>query len=202
MFQRQQQQQPIQQLGNLAVKQEKSTALPEQIIRWRMDTMEEIRAFENMLLGRIISEDGKTYKEPEPGESLIICNKKGVAYARAFLVSTMNKITLQGNMTDEEVREILLYQADGMVEHIGQNYHEYGIEKSMRRTYITLLISQLRVALTRTIDDLERRHAVKQSSEHATTSQVQTLSDILPHHRNRWRKTYKGEKRCIGYYGD
>lgn len=174
-------QQPSQ-LGNISARQVHSAGVPEQVIKWRMDTKEDLEKIEAVLLGKVLNDEG-VYKLPENKEhQLKICNEKGVAMARAWFVTLINRITLQGSMSEDEIEEQLLIHANTITENVGKEYKEYEIKKELRDTYIDLLVGMMRIALTRPIDDMERVHAVQQSSEKVNTSQVQSFRDQFPHY--------------------
>lgn len=168
------------QIGNLATRQINKQPLSEGVLRWRMETEEVIRKFEDVLLGRIFNPVTRSYEDDKDEDRMVICNKKGVAYARAYLTALINKNTLQGNLTEE----VLLRQLEGhaytICEHIGIKYRDYGITPELRRTYIYLLMGQVMIALTRPIGDKEREHAIESSKEQVHTSTFQRLGDLLP----------------------
>lgn len=178
-------QQPQQQsqLGNIASRQIHNPSVPEQVIKWRMDTIPELEEIENRMLGKV-KVDGVWVEGPD---GFKVCNEKGVSLARIWYTTLVNKVTLQGNMTEDEVEEQLLVHADTITEHVGKKYEDYGIDESMRDTFVELVIGMLRIALTRPIEDKERDHAVAQSSERTTTNQVQSVRDIMPHYGQGYR---------------
>ena len=164
--------------GNINVRQVATPAQPEYVIKWRMDMDEPIRKFEAMLRGQVYDPKTKRFIDPPNQEQFKICNEKGVAYARAYLTSLLNKNVIQGNISEDILRDQMVLHANTIIEHIGINYREYGIDKSMRKTYIYMLLGQVFLSLTRPINDQERIHAVQQGRETVHTSQ--TIHDIFP----------------------
>lgn len=129
------------------------------VTRWRMDTLEGIRHIENSLRGKILDERGQYVNPPAGMSTLRICNELGVQYARMALTGAVSKNTVQGNLTREDIKNIMRYFGETLAEHIGKNYKRYEIAPDLRDSYIQTILTHVELTLSRTMDDLEREHS-------------------------------------------
>lgn len=142
--------------------QVRRNAMPDSVIRWRMDTSDVVNDLKDSLG--------------------VIGNEKLISRAMALLKSIINKSTIQGNIQDEErASEIALAIADDETNFIGQHYAAYGVHPSDRDMYIDIIATYVFMGLTRPILDKERRHTVAQGQENITTHQG--VQQYLPFYR-------------------
>lgn len=155
-------------LGNYAYKSTATLSPPESVIRWRMDTSEVMDQLELVLLGKT-KNGSNIHNSPD---SRPMCNAEGVVYIRQFITPLVNKVTLQGNTSDEAIYDTMKIVADTIIEAVGKNYRKWEIDDSMRSTFVRTIHLAVYLALTRSIHDLERQHAVGSSKETVNTTQT------------------------------
>jgi len=144
-----------QQLGNVATRQTMQPAMPESVVRWRLETEQAIRDFEAVLLGKVLDDNGRYVDPPKDEINLLrVCNNRGVSYARMIL-KLANKNTIQANIDIEGLGNIMFRIADTITEKVGKCYTEFGISPDNRDTYIDSLICQVYLMLTRPLEILK-----------------------------------------------
>lgn len=165
-----------QQQGNISTREFRSPAQPEGVIKWRMDTKEPLRDWEIQLMGLLWDNKLKQYVKPK--QSMAFCNEYGISYARTFLSGLLNKNTLQGNISEDILRDQMIYLGDAVCKDVGIEWRRMGVPKNRRDVFVGLILEQAFIALTRPINDQERVHTVNQGRESITTNQH--ISDMLP----------------------
>lgn len=150
---------PLGSAANFQINQQTQTpAVPESVIKWRMD------------LNDVMKEIAEELKD--------LGNEKFQKHAMSVLKGIIHKSSIQANLDEETAREITLQVADDETEHIGIYYINYDMKPEDRDAYINIISVNLLTALSRAIDDWERKHTVDQSQERITTSQG--LRQIFP----------------------
>ncbi len=138
--------------GNIGMKFDKvRPAMPESVIKWRMDTSDVLKETMAQFEG--------------------LGNEDFIRHMMRTFSVVINKVSIQGNMGEESVRELVYMFADTETEHIGQHYEKYELKPEDRDSYIDCLASALWTALSRTQGDWERKHTVDQGKETVTTTQ-------------------------------
>lgn len=133
-------------------------AVPESVIKWRMDLQDVIDSIK--------------------AELKDLGNELFQKHATKALNGLIHKSSIQANIDETTARELTLRVANDETEHIGINYTKYGMQPEDRDLYIDIVSVNLLTALSRAVDDWERKHTVDQSQERITTSQG--LRQIFP----------------------
>lgn len=165
----------MEEYGNIGVQTKTHhQAVPESVIKWRMDTHESIVMMEGALLGKEYNHKTRTF-----GPALYpICNSRGGTYAKTILSSAINQASIQGNITEEQYYSLMEYASDSIIEDVAKKYREFGILPDLRSTFVSIIMQTLALVLTRPIKNLEREGAIAQSQERVTTSQG--IQSVMP----------------------
>ena len=131
------------------------------VLALRLDTERDARKFELFLRGKEL----KTIQDPNDqtkssvveifiGEPL--CNEDGIRYIKSFFEGLVNPANVQGNYTRIEYYMHLEDVHVRLTKMLTGNNLRWEITPSNRRVILTKFITQVRVFLTRPIDNKER----------------------------------------------
>lgn len=131
------------------------------VLQLRLDTQKLHRDILNFLEGKsvivVFDEQKETFKEIEQARGTALANDEGIQNLLNFVVSTINSHTVQGNTDKNELYEILYSTYLHLAKMLMLNSGKWGIDNKNREHILETLMLMIRLFLSRTIGNEERK---------------------------------------------
>jgi len=131
------------------------------VLQLRLDTQKLHRDIHNFLKGKTVivvyDEKTQTYTEQEVEQGTALANEEGIQNLLNFVVSTVNSHTVQGNTDKDELYNIMYSINLHLAKQLMLNGSKWGIDNKHREMILEQFVTMMRLFLSRTIDNLERK---------------------------------------------
>lgn len=144
-------------------------------LKYRLNPDDTLRKIETYLKGQYISKEFNTEtgkietRVKKVGQPLL--NEVGIQKVMSVVTSVVNHNTVLGNLDMERYSDIIYDLHTTLAEDLMANKKRYGItDNSVYSLIITQIMMFVKVFLSRTINDMERKHIGKNTQEVIQTS--------------------------------
>lgn len=139
-------------------------------LKYRLNPDDTLRKIETYLKGRYISKEFNAdtgeieTRVKKVGQPLL--NEIGIQKVMSVVTSVVNHNTVLGNLDMERYSDIIYDMHTTLAQDLMANKKYYGIrDNSVYSLIITQIMMFVKVFLSRTIDDMERKHIGKNTQE-------------------------------------